>query len=92
MAIDPAARLIRSTNIISTEIDGEVVLMSIEDGRYFGLDAIGSEIWRRLEEPKSADTLTAELKDHFDGEPATIERETMAFLDKLADNELLTAA
>lgn len=89
MSIDPSARLTRSSNIIATEVDGEMVLMSIEDGKYYGLDPIGSEIWRRLEEPKSADALTAELKDHFEGDPQAIERETLDFLDKLADNDLI---
>jgi len=91
MSIDPSARLTRSSNIIATEVDGEMVLMSIEDGKYYGLDPIGSEIWRRLEEPKSADALTAELKDHFEGDPYAIERETLDFLDKLADNGLVAS-
>lgn len=89
MAIDPAARLTRASNIIATEVDGEVVLMSIENGCYFGLDPIGSEIWRRLDEAKSAEALTAELKDHFEGDPDAIERETLAFLGELADNALV---
>ena len=29
-----------------------MVLISIHSGQYFGLDPIGTEIWRRLEEPK----------------------------------------
>jgi hypothetical protein len=89
MTIDPSAPLTRSPNIIATEVDGEMVLMSIEDGKYYGLDPIGSEIWRRLEEPKSADVLTAELKDHFEGDPDAIARDTREFLDKLADNDLV---
>ena len=91
MAFDPSARLTRASSIIATEVDGEMVLMSIEDGKYFGLDPIGSEIWRRLEEPRSADALAAELKDHFDGDPATIERETLAFLEKLVETGLIAA-
>jgi hypothetical protein len=89
MAIDPTISLARSSSVIGTEVDGEFVLMSIEDGKYFGLDAIGSEIWRRLESPKSADVLTAELKAHFDGDPATIVLETRQFLDKLAESGLV---
>ena len=52
-------------------------------------NAVGSEIWRRLEEPKSVEALTTELKAHFDGDPDTIERETLDFLDKLSDQKLL---
>jgi hypothetical protein len=89
MAFASNARLVRAPEIIATEVDGELVLMSIEDGKYFGLDAIGSEIWRRLEDPKSVEALTGELQGHFDGDPATIERETLDFLDKLSDHKLV---
>ncbi|MES2441562.1 MAG: PqqD family peptide modification chaperone [Pseudomonadota bacterium] len=92
MAFEPTTRLVRASQIIATEVDGEIVLISIEDGKYFGLDAIGSEIWRRLEEPRSVEALTAELQDHFDGDPETIERETLDFLDKLSEQKLLAAA
>ena len=89
MALAPTARLVRAPEIIATEVDGEFVLMSIEDGKYFGLDPIGSEIWRRLEAPKSVEALCGELKDHFEGDPETIEREAFDFLGKLSDLKLL---
>lgn len=92
MTIDPSAPIVRSSDTVATEIDGEIVLIHIEDGKYFGLDAIGSEIWRRLEEPKTVDALCEELKSHFEGDTETIERETLAFLDKLSDSKLLRAA
>ena len=41
----------RSPSVITAEVDGEVVMMSIEQGQYFGLDDIGSDIWKRLEQP-----------------------------------------
>jgi hypothetical protein len=31
-----------------TEVGGEIVMLSIERGRYFGLDQIGSDIWKRF--------------------------------------------
>lgn len=92
MTFDPSATISRSSEAIGTEIDGEIVVINIEDGKYFGLDAVGSEIWRRLEEPKRVDALCAELKAHFEGDPATIEREALAFLDQLSDSKLLQAA
>lgn len=34
----------RSPAVLTAEADGEIVMMSIEHGCYFGLDAIGSDI------------------------------------------------
>ena len=47
----------RSPSVVTAEVDGEIVMMSIEQGRYFGLDDVGSDIWRRIEPPCSFATL-----------------------------------
>lgn len=92
MSLEPSQTIVRTSETLATEIDGEIVLISIKDGRYFGLDSVGSEIWRRLANPKQVDVLCGELKDHFDGDPATIEQEARAFIDMLSDNDLVVAA
>ena len=92
MPFEPDATIVRTSETLATEVDGEIVLISIRDGRYFGLDQVGSEIWRRLETPKRVDALCAELKEHFDGDPDTIERETMTFLDTLSGSNLVQTA
>ncbi len=91
MTFAPSATLIRTTDAIATEVDGEIVLISIEDGRYYGMDAVGSEIWRRLENPKRVDALIAELQAHFDGPADAVASDTQAFLGKLAENRLVWA-
>lgn len=92
MSFDPDATIVRTSETLATEVDGEIVLISIRDGSYFGLDSVGSEIWRRLEAPKQVATLCDELKDHFEGDPATIERETLEFLDTLSGRNLVLPA
>ncbi len=37
--------------IVASDIDGETVMMSIENGEYYGLDDIGSRIWELIEKP-----------------------------------------
>lgn len=92
MAFESDATIVRTSETLATEVDGEIVLISIRDGRYFGLDQIGSEIWRRLETPKQVSALVTELKDHFDGDAEVIERETLAFLDTLSGSNLVHPA
>jgi hypothetical protein len=89
MSLDPSATIVRSADTVSTEIDGEIVLIDIDAGQYFGMDKVGSEIWRRLAEPVRVDALVDALKGHFDGEAAAIEADTLAFLNKLDASKLL---
>ncbi|HYD69826.1 PqqD family protein [Azospirillum sp.] len=88
--LDRSARVQRVTDVLSAEVDGEAVLMSIEKGCYFGLDDIGSDVWRRLEEPVGIAALAASLADDYDGDPAVIERDVIALLSDMAANGLVT--
>ncbi|MBO9711572.1 PqqD family peptide modification chaperone [Sphingomonas sp.] len=92
MDIAPDAIIVRTSEALATEVDGEVVLIRIEDGVYFGLDQIGTEIWRRLAAPKQVSVLFEELREHFEGDSGRIEQETLAFLAELAENRLVLPA
>lgn len=41
----------QSEDQVSTELDGETVLMSIEQGNYYGMDKVLSRIWALIEKP-----------------------------------------
>ncbi|MDB5712183.1 MAG: PqqD family protein [Sphingomonas bacterium] len=84
--------LSRSGTALSTEVDGEAVLIGIETGRYYGLDSIGTAIWNRIEEPCRFDALCARLIEEFDGDPVVIEEETRAFVAQLVERELVSAS
>ena len=83
--------LARNPEIISSKIDDEVVMMSIEEGKYFGLDPIGSIIWELLEEPASLGQLVPLLLEQFDVPKDQCEKDCMSFiLDMLEKKTLIT--
>jgi hypothetical protein len=92
MALDSSTILSRSDSAFATEVDGEVVLIGIATGQYFGLDAIGSAIWRQLDQPRRIGDIFAQLQSDFEGDPAAIEHDTLAFLEKLVARQLVNAA
>jgi len=75
--------------LLSSEIDGETIMMSIDNGKYYGLNTVASRIWEILkEEPlfsEIIDLLTAE----YDIEKAQCESETKEFLNNLIENKLI---
>lgn len=68
---------------LSTEVDGETLLMSVESGRYYGLDEVGSDVWRRLDKPASVAALCLSLGQVYDGDADQIERDVIALLVQL---------
>ena len=40
--------IVRNVELLDSEIDGEIVMMNIESGKYFGMNKVGSEIWKMI--------------------------------------------
>ncbi len=80
----------RSNKLVSSNMDGETVMMSIENGEYFGLNSVGSRMWELIENPIKVNTLIELLLDEFDVSREQCEAETMEFLNHLLEKKLLT--
>jgi len=83
------AVIARSSELVSSDIDGEVVMMSIENGKYYGLDKVGSRIWEIIENPLSISALIEQLLLEFKVDRETCEKDVMCFLEKLDDDNML---
>jgi len=79
----------RSEELVSSDLDGETVLMSVQNGKYYGLDEIGSRIWSLIEQPRFVSELCDILLGEFDVEREQCERDVSAFLNKLAEDDLM---
>jgi len=87
--MNSSSKVRRCDKVLEAEIDGEIVLMSAVSGSYCGLDDICGEIWRRLSQPAAVRDLCAALTGVYDGDSATIERETIALLEQMAAQSLV---
>jgi len=88
-AIADATVISRSPSVLTAEVEGELVMMSIEQGRYFGLDDIGSDIWRRIEPPCSFCALIDRLAADYDADRATIAADVQALLGRMAAHDVV---
>ena len=78
----------QSEELVSSDLDGETVLMSIEKGKYYGMDAIGSRIWMLIEQPILVSELCDTLLKEFDVVREQCEQDVLAFLNQLARDNL----
>src|SRR5712692_3059845 len=82
--ISNETRISRSPAVLAAEVDGEIVMMSIERGSYFGLDDIGSDIWKRIEAPCSFAALIDLLAADYDADRETIAADVRVLLERMA--------
>ena len=87
--INPDNIVNRSVNLLSTELDDETILMSVDQGKYFGMDRTSREIWRRLEKPVKVAELIAALATTYDVSPAVCQCDVIEFLEDLLQEQLI---
>ena len=90
-AVHLSTRICREASVLSTVLDGETVLMSVDEGRYFALNAVGTDIWARLESPVRAEDLIAALVNDYSGDAVDIARDVMDLLRTLVGRGLVVA-
>jgi hypothetical protein len=75
--------------VVSRELDGEMVLLNLETGIYFGLDAVGTDMWRAIgESPTLGAALTA-VRRQYAVDEATIRADFLQLADELVAKGLL---
>ncbi len=81
--------VVRSPEQISGDLDGRIVLLSIENGEYYNMNAVGSRIWELLESPNKISALIDQLLEEFEVDRVTCEAEALPFLEQLMKDRLL---
>jgi hypothetical protein len=69
--------------MVAVPMDGELVMLSLDQGSYYGLDGIGPRIWELIGNPISLDDLTATLCLEYEIDPATCRMDVSALLDDM---------
>lgn len=61
-----------SEHVLDQELDGEIVLLDLKSGVYYGLNEVGSRMWSHLSHLSDLDEIMSLLLDEFD-----VDRETL---------------
>ena len=75
--------------MVSGNMDGEVVMLSLQRGEYFGLDKIGSRIWELIEHTVKVDEVRTILMDEYEVDEETCLKDLIEFLDDLQNKGLV---
>lgn len=81
-------RVSTSESVVCAELGDEAVLLNIETGIYFGLDAVGAEIWGMVVAGLAEDEIHRRLLADYDVPPERLRADLDGFLDALIANGL----
>jgi hypothetical protein len=92
MKIELSNSVKRTPEMVFSKLDGEVVMMSVENGEYYGLNEIGSAIWERISEEIKVEDLVRQLMEEYDVERSECEKDTFEFLEEMATKKLVVVS
>jgi hypothetical protein len=84
-------RLRVSDDVVFREMEGEAVLLNLDSGMYFGLDAIGTRIWQLLGEHQTLQAVFDQMLQEFEVDGPTLRSDLLALVDRLMEHGLVQA-
>jgi hypothetical protein len=82
-------RIVQSQGNIVSDMDGEKVMVNINNGNYYNLGRMGGLIWGLMGNPISVSDLVAALMTEYDVEQNVCEEQVLSFLKHLLDEKLI---
>jgi hypothetical protein len=81
--------VVQTDNLLSSELDGDTVLMSVTQASYYGLDSTGQRIWNMIAQPQRVADLCEQLLAEYDVDRTTCEHNVCTFLTGLNKEGLI---
>jgi coenzyme PQQ biosynthesis protein PqqD len=81
-------RIQRDEKIPWRLIDGEAVLVNMEDGEVIHLNEVAAEIWNVIDGTRSVHDIIDHVNNEFEAERATIEKDVFDFLNRLIEKKV----
>ena len=79
-----------SSNLLTSDISGEAVILSPKSGIYYGLNETGATIWSKLQQqPKKVAELRESILTEYEVTSEECDRDLQEVLQDLLDNGLI---
>jgi hypothetical protein len=83
------SRVVAIRNHVSCELEGESVILNLDDSVYYGLNETGLAIWELIQKPAFVWEIRGEIVRQFQVESDSCERDILNLLGQLKDSSLL---
>jgi hypothetical protein len=79
-------------SVIAREVEGETVLLNLDTGVYFGLDAVGTAIWRAIKEDGRLLHAAAAVERDYEVDAAVARADLLRLIGEMVAKGLLQSA
>lgn len=80
---------VNSPKVIQETIDGEVVIVNLDNGNYYSLDNVGADIWSLIESGAAVSEVVDRITQRYEGNHVDIEDAVNRFVAELQRQALI---
>ena len=85
-------RVQSSEDVVAQKVGEEMVLLDLESGVYYGLDAVGSRVWELLMEHGRLRVVFETMAEEYDVTPELLQQDLLHLLQELQARGLIQVA
>jgi hypothetical protein len=78
-----------SPDVVFRDLDGEAVILDLASGTYFGLNEVGTHVWRLVDEGRDPSQIVDVVASEYQIDRETIARDVTRLLDDLSSRRLI---
>jgi hypothetical protein len=88
-SLSAASIVVRRDTMVEAEVDGDVVALDIDKGTCYGLNHVGSRIWKIIAEPSRVADVCTRLISEYEVDDETCQRDVLSLLEELRGDDLI---
>ena len=89
MGIPFESRVVPPEDVMFRELDGEAVLLNLDNEAYYGLDDVGTRMWELLTSLPTIEVAVQQLLTEFDVTEQQLRTDVTKLLGELVENGLV---
>jgi len=78
-----------SSELVSANLDGEVVILGFKSGSYYSLDQVGTFVWDLIQTPHKVSAIRDSILNEYNIDLQRCEDDLLDLLNDLADHGLI---
>lgn len=81
--------VVATQNQVSCDLQGETAILGLSQGIYYGLDAIGAQVWIQLQRPRRVEEICESILQEYEVEPRRCQEDLLSLLERLRAEGLI---
>jgi hypothetical protein len=82
--------VVQKVGLDATNMDGEIVMMDLDKGKYYCFNSVGSRVWELIEKQISVGELVSVLLNEFEVDVKICEDTVLNFLNGIYKEDLIS--